>query len=49
MDTLFGIALVGLWIVISVVALSRAFNSARTSRLGSSHREGHREPATARG
>jgi hypothetical protein len=30
MDTLFGIALVGLWIVISVVALSRAFSSART-------------------
>jgi hypothetical protein len=48
MDTLFGIALVGLWIVISVVALSRAFNSARTSRLAS-HREGHREPATALG
>jgi hypothetical protein len=30
MDTLFGIALVGLWIVISVVALSRAFSSAKT-------------------
>jgi hypothetical protein len=28
MDTLLEIALVGLWIVISVVALSRAFNSA---------------------
>jgi hypothetical protein len=30
MDTLFGIALVGLWIVISVMALSRAFSSVRT-------------------
>ena len=30
MDTLLEIALVGLWIMISVVALSRAFNSAAT-------------------
>ena len=34
MDTLFGIALVGLWIVISVVALSRAFSFARISQNG---------------
>ena len=33
MDTLFGIALVGLWIVISVVALSRAFSSGSTAHL----------------
>jgi hypothetical protein len=30
MDTLLGVALVELWIVISVVALSRAFSSAGT-------------------
>jgi hypothetical protein len=30
MDTLLGIAVVGLWIVISVLALSRAFSSAAT-------------------
>ncbi len=30
MDTLFGIAVVGLWIVISVAALRRAFSSAGT-------------------
>jgi hypothetical protein len=29
MDTLFGMALVALWIVISVVALRRAFSSGR--------------------